>query len=85
MTYEDSEIQEGTFIRTFDAEADPVDLKWHRDRMNRRISVIENDGWQLQLENQLPTPLTENAVVNAGQWHRLIKGRGRLVVRIVEY
>lgn len=86
MIYKDSKIKdERSFIRTFDADADPMNLKWHRDRMNRKISIIENDGWQLQLENQLPTLLTENAVVNAGEWHRLIKGKGKLVVKIFEY
>ena len=77
---------DNTIYRRFEGHVDEADLVWHRDHNDRQILVKESDGWQLQLDNELPQKLEpgETYFIAREQYHRLIKGNGNLVIEIVE-
>ena len=84
MIWKETEIEEGSIIRTFSEEIDPIDLQWHRDGEDREIVSIEESDWMIQLENQLPISLNSPVFIKRGEWHRLIKGNNELIVKIVK-
>ena len=82
--YQNIHQEEGLIIREFSESVDPIDLMWHRDLKTRAISSDSETDWQIQLENELPTFITEN-IIPALMWHRIIKGSGNLVLNIREW
>ena len=44
-------------IRTFSESVDEMELIWHRDREDRKITIIEGRDWKLQMDNELPVSL----------------------------
>jgi hypothetical protein len=70
-------------LREFTEEVSELELKWHRDQEDRTVSSAEPTDWQLQLENELPRSLNSPIKITAGTWHRVIKGTGNLVVKII--
>jgi len=79
------ETKEGYFIRTFTSEVNPEDLKWHIDEEDRIIEPIEKTDWLFQFDNQLPFSIDSKIEIKKGTWHRIIKGTGELVLKIVKY
>jgi hypothetical protein len=73
--------------RIFGEDTIVDELVWHRDREDRVIEVLENSDWQFQLDNKLPTELTQGRMlyIPKNTYHRVIKGRGILKVRITKY
>jgi hypothetical protein len=73
--------------RVFESNIDNRELKWHRDAKDRYVKVLESSGWSLQLENNLPVDLIEGIsyFIEKDEWHRIIKGTGKLVLKIIEY
>lgn len=73
------------FLREFKEDVASEELVWHQDREDRRVKVVESDGWMLQIDNELPVELCEGDVHNipAHKFHRVIKGSGPLKI-IVE-
>ena len=78
------EIIDDVKIRTFDENVDDEELKWHRDREDRIVEIIEGNHWYLQMDNELPTPLIvgKKYFIPEGIYHRVIKGVGNLKVKI---
>lgn len=76
----------GLIIREFKEDVDSEELVWHRDKRTREITILEGRGWQLQLDNQLPQELKQGKlyIIPEMEYHRLIKGTGKLVVKIWE-
>ena len=74
----------GLIIREFKEDVDSEELVWHRDKRTREITILEGRGWQLQLDNQLPKELQQGLLytIPKMEYHRLIKGTGKLVVKI---
>jgi hypothetical protein len=74
-------------LRTFSPNVDSEELKWHRDRENRLVEILEGDDWFLQMDNELPTKLVvgEKYYIPEGVYHRVIKGKNnlRVLVRFV--
>ena len=75
------------FVRTFDENVEMDDLIWHRDKKDRVITVLDGNGWQLQMENELPFSLNvnENYYIQREVYHRVIRGEGQLKLSIKEY
>ena len=78
--------KEGKLVRTFSTDVDSEELKWHQDLKDRKVTIIESNGWSFQIENEL-----QNKLENAKQifipkfvWHRVLKGYGDLIVEIEE-
>lgn len=81
------QVRSGSIIRrTFDAGVDGSDLVWHRDKLDRTVTVVESNGWKLQYDGRLPIVLVEGSTytIPAKSWHRVIKGMGPLKVIINE-
>jgi hypothetical protein len=78
------EIINNIKIRTFLENVDDDELKWHRDREDRLVEVLEGSNWYLQMDNELPTPLIvgQKYFIPKGVYHRVIKGIGNLKVSI---
>ena len=76
----------GFIIREFVDDVDDEELVWHRDKQTREVTVLEGTGWSLQLDNQLPKQLERGKLytIPKMEYHRLIKGTGKLVVKIWE-
>ena len=73
-------------IRVFRDSVNEEDLIWHIDKKDRTLIVLEGFGWQLQLDNEEPKDLLEghSYSIDKMEYHRIIKGKGDLVVRIYE-
>jgi hypothetical protein len=82
--YSDTESTENLVIREFDQNLDPEELLWHRDQETRIVESLDPTDWQVQLENSLPVSLNNKVVIPNLEWHRLIKGTGKLRVKIIK-
>jgi len=73
------------FVRIFN-EVPEEELIWHRDKRNREITVLESEGWKLQMDNELPVLLEVGKTfhIENMSYHRLLKGKGPLVLQILE-
>ena len=71
-------------IRTFYSNVDSDQLVWHRDLADRKVTVLEGEGWQFQFNGSLPIELVEDRtfMIPRDMYHRVIKGKTRLVLRI---
>lgn len=72
--YEQETLPDGTFRRTFTADTDDVELRWHRDERDREVTFVSGRGWSIQIEPELPRPITPGLTVSIPRdvWHRLI-------------
>lgn len=77
---------EGKLIRTFFPDTEEEELKWHQDLKDRKVTIIEDGGWQFQMENSLPNKLSvaEQIYIPKLVWHRVLRGTGNLIVEIEE-
>jgi len=71
-------------LRTFYSNVDSDDLVWHRDLEDRKVTVLEGEGWQFQFNGSLPIELVEDRtfMIPRDMYHRVIKGKTKLVLRI---
>ena len=79
------EIKEGDEkIRIFSEQTKSEELKWHRDREDRLITIIEGNGWGIQIDNELPKQLEigKQYIIPEGVYHRVIKGNGNLKISV---
>lgn len=82
LPYKENKISENTFIRTFRQETDSGEFMWHRDYEDRIIESIEETDWMIQIDNELPRPISEKIYIPKGIYHRLIKGTGDLEIKL---
>ncbi|MCP4976961.1 MAG: hypothetical protein GY931_12440 [Maribacter sp.] len=80
--YTDLEITDKYILREFGDDIDPIELMWHRDDQDRTIEIIGKTDWSIQLEDSLPTSLNERIFIKRHEWHRVIKGTGKLQLKI---
>ena len=82
--FSEKKVEGKLFLREFKSDVNSVDLVWHQDQENRKVKVIESNGWKLQMDNQLPILLKEGTIYNipAYEFHRIIKGEGVLKVLV---
>jgi quercetin dioxygenase-like cupin family protein len=74
-------------IRTFSKDVETDELKWHFDNENRRVTILEGDGWQFQMDDELPIELKVGSVYNIpkGVYHRIKRGINNLKIKIEYY
>jgi hypothetical protein len=84
--YTDKMVNENTRIRSFSENISEADLVWHRDRKDRIVEVIYSNGWMFQHDDSIPALMSSGDVleISANKYHRIIKGKGRLVLKITE-
>ena len=75
-------IQDGYHIRTFSQKVDNEELMWHRDKEDRLVESLGDTNWMIQLDDKLPQPLTEKVFIPKEVYHRVIKGKGDLTVKV---
>ncbi len=75
-------IQKDYVIRTFSESVDDIELVWHMDKEDRIVKSVGDTDWMVQMDNELPKPLTETIYIPKNTYHRVIKGNGDLVVRV---
>lgn len=84
--YSDIKIGNNLIRRNISASSAAKELTWHRDENDRQVKVIMSEGWSLQMDNNLPSPISAGDIINinAREWHRVIPGKGDLVITIKE-
>ena len=82
--FEEEQIDDYNFIRTFSKDVDEMDLIWHADKENRIITVLEGNGWKFQFDEELPIKMTKDKSISIikGRIHRVIKGDGPLKIKL---
>ncbi len=80
--YKDLEITDQYTLREFSDSVDPIELLWHRDNEDRTIEIVGETDWAIQLENKLPTSLNDRIFIPKHQWHRVVKGTEKLLLKI---
>ena len=82
--FTEKQIGKKIFLREFKRDVVSDELIWHMDREDRYVKVVSGKGWELQLDNRLPTLLKENTIyfIPKYTYHRIIKGDTDLVVEI---
>jgi len=80
--YKDLEVTDQYIIREFDENIDPIELLWHRDNEDRTIEILGETDWQIQLDDSLPTSISQCIFIPRHMWHRTIKGTGPLKIKI---
>lgn len=75
-------FEKNYIVRTFSENVDDKELVWHRDKEDRIVKAIGKTDWMVQLDNELPRPLTEMVYIPKNTFHRVIKGTGDLKVRV---
>ncbi len=83
--YTDIENTSNHIIREFGDDINPIHLLWHRDNEGRTIEVIGETDWQIQMDNNLPTLMEGRIFIPKHEWHRVIKGTGKLKLKINKY
>jgi len=79
------ELKTSDFIyRKFTQEVDEQELVWHRDKKDREVTVLGSTDWMFQFENELPRQLIDTVFIPKDTYHRIIKGTGKLGIRILE-
>ena len=84
--YNDKMVNEHVRVRTFSGETSEDHLIWHRDRQDRVVEVVHSNGWMFQRDDSVPIVMSSGDIleVSANEWHRIIKGKGALVLKIIE-
>jgi hypothetical protein len=80
--YTNLEITKEHIIREFSDETDIIELMWHRDNEDRIVEALHDTDWQVQIDNEIPTSLNKPIFIPKHQYHRVIKGNGKLRVKI---
>jgi len=84
LPFQETKINDNTFIREFNQNIDSGECVWHRDKENRIIESIEPTDWKIQLDNELPKVIEGNIFIPMGVYHRLIKGTGDLKIKLIK-
>jgi len=73
-------------VREFKVNTPNKELVWHRDKKDRYVTILEGEGWHFQLDNELPLELRKRDVIfiPKHQYHRVIKGKTDLLIKIEE-
>lgn len=86
MVYFDVVVKEGRKYRLFRQDVENGELFWHQDEYDRVVTIMSGNGWKFQKDDELPTELKEGdeIFIPNHQYHRLLKGKDNLVLRIIE-
>lgn len=84
--YKDKSVGPNLRRRIISESKASEELTWHRDARSRVVLVLEGQGWSFQKDNQIPFRVTpgDTIRIGAGEWHRVIPGKGDLKILIRE-
>ena len=80
--YTEKVLEENIYLRVFSEDTLEEELKWHWDEEDRSITPIGETDWEFQMDNKLRRAIRGEIFIPAGEWHRLIKGTGDLMLRV---
>ena len=71
-------------LRTFYSTVSSDEMVWHRDKEERKVTVIAGEVWRFQFNESLPIELREGkeVMIPREMYHRLLKGKTKLVLKI---
>jgi hypothetical protein len=75
-------LDPGISIRHFTPDHPDHLFKWHYDPEDRLVTPIGETDWQFQFDNELPFIIKEEIYIPAEVYHRIIKGKGHLSLKI---
>jgi hypothetical protein len=77
-------LNDSVKIRTFKTDVESGELMWHRDREDRLVEILECNNWKYQSDNILPLEMKkgDKIFIPKGEYHRVIKGNGDLVIKV---
>ncbi len=84
LPFKETSLGNKEYVREFGEDIDIHELEWHIDKEDRIVEVIENNGWQVQIDNELPKVLNNKLFIPKETYHRVIKGSGKLIVKITK-
>jgi len=85
VPYKEKKIDNVTYQRVFESTINTDEIIWHKDREDRIVEVIKNDGnWLFQMDNDLPQPLQGKIFIPKEKYHRTIKGHGDLILNVTK-
>lgn len=83
--YNEITLGNNQYIREFDKKVNSHELEWHLDKEDRIVDVVSNKGkWMVQLDNELPILLKNRIFIPKETYHRVIKGKDKLIVKITK-
>lgn len=84
--YRDLMLAENVKYRRILNEGVSDECTWHRDEKDRIVQIVEGQGWKIQFDNQLPVTVRpgDRIRILAQEWHRVIPGKGDLLMIIKE-
>lgn len=84
--YRDLALSTNVKYRRILNEGASDECTWHRDSKDRTVQIIEGQGWKIQFDNQLPVTINSGDQIRilALEWHRVIPGKGDLLMIIKE-
>jgi len=85
LPFQEKKMRNNESIRTFSGALDSHELKWHQDLEDRTVIPLNNTDWLFQRDDQLPERIIGPIKIKANEWHRIIKGTGDLVVKVIKY
>lgn len=85
LPFSEERVEDNIYVRTFSSEVSSHELSWHRDKEDRTVVPLNQNDWLFQRDNQLPHPITEEISVKSGEWHRIIKGKSDLIVKVIKH
>jgi len=80
--YTEESLGENIYLRGFSEDTLDEELKWHWDEEDRIVVPLTETDWKFQMDNSLPQTIKGEIFIPAGEWHRVIKGTGKLLLRI---
>jgi len=84
LPFKETSLGNNEYVREFSEDIDIHELEWHIDKEDRVVEVIDNDGWEVQIDNELPKLLKNKLFIPKETYHRIIKGTGNLKVKITK-
>ena len=85
LPFKETALGNNQYLREFDANVDRDAIEeWHRDREDRIVEVVENTDWLLQMDNELPQLLQGQYFIKKENYHRVISGKDKLIVKITK-
>jgi len=86
MIYTQKNLSDNLFERVFSSDVSEDELKWHKDKENRLVEVLNDSDWYFQMDNNLPIPLNKGFKFKIPKetYHRVIKGTSDLKILIRE-
>lgn len=84
--YRDLALAENVKYRRILNEGVADECTWHRDSKDRVVQIVEGRDWKIQFDNRLPVTVKPGDKIRifAEEWHRVIPGKGDLLMIIQE-